>query len=242
MAKRSVLDSGPAPTLLYGYGGFRIAMEASYSAIIGKFWIERGGVYALSNIRGGGEFGPAWHKAALKHERQKAYDDFHSVAEDLIADKVTTHSQLGIEGGSNGGLLMGVAFTQRPDLYQAVVCQVPLLDMIRYHELPPGASWIGEYGDPRIPEDKNAIAKYSPYQNLFPDRVYPKVFFVTSSKDDRVNPAHARKMAAKMENYGYTFYYYENVDGGHAAGKDPLEAARRNALEYTYLWRMLSQE
>jgi len=239
VAKKSVLESGSASTLLYGYGGFRIAMEASYSGIIGKLWLERGGIYALANIRGGGEFGPLWHKAALKHDRQKAYDDFHAIAEALIYDKVTTSRQLGIEGGSNGGLLMGVAFTQRPDLYHAVVCQVPLLDMLRYHELPPGASWIGEYGDPRIQEDYEVLASYSPYQNLFSERHYPKVFFITSSKDDRVHPAHARKMAAKMESFGYPFFYYENVDGGHGAGKNPLEKARRNALEYTYLWKML---
>ncbi|HBP00229.1 TPA: S9 family peptidase, partial [Candidatus Uhrbacteria bacterium] len=205
----------------------------------GKLWLERGGIYALANIRGGGEFGPLWHKAALKHDRQKAYDDFHAITEALIYDKVTTSRQLGIEGGSNGGLLMGVAFTQRPDLYHAVVCQVPLLDMLRYHELPPGASWIGEYGDPRIQEDYEVLASYSPYQNLFSERHYPKVFFITSSKDDRVHPAHARKMAAKMESFGYPFFYYENVDGGHGAGKNPLEKARRNALEYTYLWKML---
>ena len=231
---------GTNPTYLYGYGGFEVSMTPYYLTTHGKLWIEEGGVYVLANIRGGGEFGPRWHQAALKENRQRAYDDFHAVAEDLIRRKITSPEHLGIGGGSNGGLLVGVAFTQRPDLYQAVFCVVPLLDMLRYHELPPGASWIGEYGDPRIPEEHDFIARYSPYQNLNRETTYPKVFFYTSTKDDRVHPAHARKMAAKMEAMGHPFYYFERIEGGHAGGANLVQYAELYALQYSYLFEMLA--
>ena len=230
---------GNAPTLLYGYGGFQVSMPPTYSGALGKMWIEPGGVYVVANIRGGGEFGPEWHQAALKEHRQRAYDDFIAVAEDLIARKITSPRRLGIMGGSNGGLLMGVMFTQRPDLFRAVVCQVPLLDMLRYHKLLAGASWMAEYGDPDKPEEAEFLRRISPYHNLRAGAAYPEVFFLTSTKDDRVHPGHARKMAAKMTSMGLPFLYYENIDGGHAAAANLKERARRNALEFTYLFRKL---
>lgn len=240
IAQKDVLDKGPAPTLLYGYGGFQIPVRPGYSSVMGKLWVERGGVYVIASIRGGGEFGPAWHQAALKHHRQRAYDDFHAVAETLIQTKVTTHEKLGIRGGSNGGLLMGVAYTQRPDLYTGVLCLVPLLDMVRYDKLPPGASWVAEYGDPDDPDDLAYIKTYSPYQNLKKDKEYPKVFFLTSTKDDRVHPGHARKMAARMAEYGHPFYYFENIEGGHGAAANQKQRAHELALEITYLNRVLA--
>ncbi len=233
-----VLD-GTNATRLYGYGGFRISLDPSYSGIVGKLWLEQGGVNVIANIRGGGEFGPGWHEAALKLNRQRAYDDFAAVAEDLIARKITTPPHLGIMGGSNGGLLVGVAFTQRPELYNAVVCAVPLLDMLRYHLLPPGASWMGEYGDPDIPEERAAIAAYSPYQNVRADADYPKVFFITSTKDDRVQPGHARKMAARMIEQGHDILYYENIEGGHSASANLKQVAYQSALQYVYFSRQL---
>ena len=232
---------GENPTLLYGYGGFRSAQTAYYSGINGKLWLERGGVYALANIRGGGEFGPRWHKAALLENRQRAFDDFIAIAEDLVARKITSPKRLGIMGGSNGGLLMGAAFTQRPDLFNAVVCQVPLLDMIRYTKLPPGASWMGEYGDPDSPDMRAYIEKYSPYQNLKTGVKYPEVLFETSTKDDRVHPGHARKMTAKMEELGNKVYFYENMEGGHGASADNSQRAKRLALEYAYLFKLLAK-
>ncbi len=231
--------NGKNPTLLYGYGGFEISMRPRYSAIIGSHWLSEGGVYVLANIRGGGEFGPAWHQAALKENRQNAYDDFIAIAEDLIARKVTSPEHLGIMGGSNGGLLMGVMFTQRPDLFKAVVCSVPLLDMKRYNKLLAGASWMAEYGNPDIPEEWEYIKKYSPYQNVLPGKNYPKVFFSTTTRDDRVHPAHARKMAAKMEKLGYQIYYYENTEGGHSAGTTNKQRAFLSALTSSYLSIML---
>lgn len=237
--KKGMSLDGKNPTLLYGYGGFEIPMLPSYRAAMGKVWLERGGVFALANIRGGGEFGPAWHQAALKHNRQLAFDDFISVGDDLVSRKVTSPRHLGIMGGSNGGLLMGAAMTQRPDLFNAVVIQVPLLDMMRFHKLLAGNSWMGEYGNPDLPEDCAVILKYSPYQKLDKATQYPHAFFVTSTFDDRVHPGHARKMAAKMEEFGKTFSYFENMTGGHAASTTPSEVAFRNALEYTFLWRML---
>jgi len=230
---------GTAPTLLYGYGGFQVSMTPSYAGVIGKLWCEKGGVYVLANIRGGGEFGPQWHKAALKAERQRAFDDFLAVAEDLIRRGITSPRRLGIMGGSNGGLLMGAMLVQRPDLFRAIVIQVPLLDMLRYHKLLAGASWIAEYGDPDVPEEAEFLRRISPYHNLRPGIAYPEPFFVTSTKDDRVHPGHARKMAAKMESMGLTFFYYENVDGGHSAAANLAERARRNALEFTYLTEKL---
>lgn len=226
---------GKNPTLLYGYGGFEISEVPFYSGTVGNAWLENGGVYVLSNIRGGGEFGPKWHQAGLKEKRQNIYNDFHAIAEDLISRKITSNKNLGIMGGSNGGLLMGVAFTQRPDLYNAVVCQVPLLDMKRYNKLLAGASWMGEYGDPDKPEEWEYISKYSPYQNLKPGMKYPEVFFTTSTRDDRVHPGHARKMVAKMLDMGYPVYYYENTEGGHAGSSTNEQRAKASALQYSYL-------
>jgi len=236
---RDLKPDGTAPTLLYGYGGFQISMTPAYSGTVGKLWLESGGVYVLANIRGGGEFGPEWHQAGLKTKRQLIYDDFVAVAEDLITKKITTPRRLGIMGGSNGGLLMGVMLTQRPDLWNAVVLQVPLLDMLRYDRLLAGASWVDEYGSPAVPEERAFLETISPYHRLKAGVAYPAPFFVTSSKDDRVHPGHARKMAAKMEELGYPFWYYENIDGGHAAASDQRERAKRVALEFTYLSQRL---
>ena len=230
---------GTAPTLLYAYGGFQNSMKPGYSATVGKLWLEKGGVYVVANIRGGGEFGPAWHEAGLKAHRQRVYDDFFAVSEDLIARKITSPRRLGIMGGSNGGLLMGVALTQRPELYNAVVIQVPLFDMMNYTHIGAGASWVGEYGDPAIPEERAWIAGYDPYSNLKAGQPYPQVFIETSTKDDRVHPAHARKAGARLEALGYSFLYYENMDGGHAAAANLGETATRVALEYTYLMQRL---
>ncbi|MFK8052562.1 MAG: prolyl oligopeptidase family protein [Woeseiaceae bacterium] len=226
---------GTTPTLLYGYGGFEISLLPSYSAGLGKLWLERGGAYALANIRGGGEFGPAWHQAGLKGKRQVIYDDFIAIGEDLIDRKITSPKHLGIMGGSNGGLLMGVMMTQRPDLWNAIVVQVPLLDMLRYHKLLAGASWVDEYGDPDVREERAFLETISPYQNFDEDTEYPTPFFVTSTKDDRVHPGHARKMAKLFEASEKPFLYYENIDGGHSAAANQKERAKRSALEYTYL-------
>ncbi len=236
-AKTTVLN-GNNPTLLNAYGGFEISEVPFYSGVIGQAWLEKGGVFVLANIRGGGEFGPKWHQAGLKEKRQNIYNDFHGVAEDLIARKITSSQHLGIMGGSNGGLLMGVAFTQRPDLYNAVVCQVPLLDMQRYNKLLAGASWMGEYGDPDT-SDWEFIKKYSPYQNVTKDTKYPEVFFMTSTRDDRVHPGHARKMAAKMIDMGHKVYYYENTEGGHGGSSTNEQRAKFYALYYSYLWMKL---
>lgn len=238
MAKDLVLN-GRNPTLLYGYGGFEISILPSYSAIVGKNWLEQGGVYVSANIRGGGEFGPAWHQAALKQNRHKAYEDFEAVAEDLMARKITSSKHLGIEGRSNGGLLVGNAFTRRPELYQAVVCQVPLLDMRRYNKLLAGASWMGEYGNPDLAEEWSYIQDFSPYHKLKSNIDYPKVFFTTSTRDDRVHPAHARKMVARMEQQGHDVLYYENIEGGHAGAADNRQKAELTALTYTYLLQQL---
>lgn len=230
---------GPSPTLLYGYGGFEVSLDPSYSGTTGRLWLENGGVYVLANIRGGGEFGPAWHQAGLKTKRQVIYDDFIAVGEDLQARGVTSPEKLGIMGGSNGGLLMGVMLTQRPDLWNAVVCQVPLLDMLRYHLLLAGASWVDEYGSPDVAEERAWLEAMSPYHNVDPAADYPEVFFVTSTKDDRVHPAHARKMAKLFEDLDKPFLYYENIDGGHSAAANLRERARRSALEYVYLSQKL---
>lgn len=231
---------GSHPTLLYGYGGFEVSLTPWYSAGAGKAWIEKGGVYVVANIRGGGEFGPRWHQAALKQHRQKAYDDFIAVGEDLIQRKITQPKQLGIMGGSNGGLLMGVMLTQRPDLFGAVVCQVPLLDMQRYNQLLAGASWMGEYGNPDIPAEWAYIRKFSPYHNLKDGVRYPNVLFTTSTRDDRVHPGHARKMFAKMQGMGIqNAWYYENMEGGHAGAADNGQKADMTALEFSFLWKML---
>ncbi len=232
--------AGPLPTLLYGYGGFEDSLTPYYPTITGKLWLEHGYQYALANIRGGGEFGPKWHQAALKEHRQRAYDDFEAIAEDLIARGYTKPKELGIMGGSNGGLLVGVAMTQRPDLFNAVVCEVPLLDMLRYTKLQAGASWIGEYGDPAIPKDRAYLEKYSPYQNLKPGVQYPVPLIWTSTRDDRVGPAQARKFAAKMIEQKHKLYYFEEIEGGHSAGADLNQAAEHYALEFTYLRERLA--
>ena len=230
---------GKNPTILYGYGGFEVSLLPSYLTTEGKLWLEKGGVYAVANIRGGGEFGPKWHQSALKSQRQKAYDDFISVAEHLISQKVTSPRHLGIMGGSNGGLLMGVMMTQRPELFQGVVCSVPLLDMLRFHTLLAGASWMAEYGNPDLNQDRKYIQTYSPYQKLGEADAYPEVFFTTSTRDDRVHPAHARKMAAKMEALGHPFYYYENIDGGHGGSANLEQSAHLKALTMTYFHKKL---
>ncbi len=232
-------DDGPGPTLLYGYGGFEIPMTPGYQALTGAGWLEPGGTYVVANIRGGGEFGPAWHRAALKENRPLAYEDFEAVAEDLIRRSVTTSRQLGIMGGSNGGLLMGNMLTRRPDLFGAVVAQVPLFDMRRYHELLAGASWMAEYGDPDVPEEWAFIQGFSPYHNVDADADYPPILVTTSTRDDRVHPGHARKMVAKLEAMGHAVAYYENVEGGHAGAADNAQSAFMWALAYEFLWRHL---
>ncbi len=235
VSSKSVKYDGKNPTLIYAYGGFEVPSVPGYSAVTGQSWLDNGGVYVLANIRGGGEFGPAWHQAGLKEKRQNIYNDFYAVAEDLIVKKITSQQHLGISGGSNGGLLVGVAFTQRPELYNAVVCAVPLLDMQRYNKLLAGASWMGEYGDPDKAEDWAYIQKYSPYHNLKKGVKYPEVYFFTSTRDDRVHPGHARKMVAKMEDMGYTVYYYENTEGGHGGSSTNDQRAKAAALQYSYL-------
>jgi prolyl oligopeptidase len=230
------------PTLLYGYGGFEIPMLPNYNAGVGSAWLERDGVYVLANIRGGGEFGPTWHEAARKQNRQRAYDDFIAVAEDLAARKVTSPKHLGIQGGSNGGLLMGVMLTERPDLFKAVVCQVPLLDMRRFNKLLAGASWMDEYGNPDKPEEWTYLSKYSPYQNVRASTQYPRVLFTTSTRDDRVHPGHARKMVARMKEQGHDVLYYENIEGGHGGAANNKQAAYMSTLAYTFLLKELAPE
>ncbi|MBT8141950.1 MAG: S9 family peptidase [Gammaproteobacteria bacterium] len=234
VARKDLELNGKNPTVMYGYGGFEVSLRPSYSATIGIDWLDQGGTYVLTNIRGGGEFGPKWHHAALKEKRPRAYEDFIAIAEDLIDRKITSPQHLGIRGGSNGGLLVGAIYTMRPDLFNAVVCAVPLLDMKRYNKLLAGASWMAEYGDPDIPEQWDYIKNYSPYHNLEKNREYPKVFFYTSTKDDRVHPGHARKMVALMEEYGHPNYYYENIEGGHAGSTNNEQAAYISALTYSY--------
>jgi len=229
---------GSNPTLLYAYGGFENSQLPSYLGSKGPSWVSRGGVYVLANIRGGGEFGPEWHMAAVKENHQTNFDDLIAVAEDLINRKITSAEHLGIQGGSQGGLLVGGAFVQRPDLFKAVVCQVPLLDMKRYNKLLAGASWMGEYGNPDT-DDWDYIKTWSPYHNLDKNADYPEVYFYTSTLDDRVHPAHARKMVAKMTDMGHKVYYYENTEGGHSGGANLNQAAYSGALAYAYLWMML---
>ena len=225
---------GAVPTLLEAYGGFEISLNASYSATAGAAWIERGGVYVQANLRGGGEYGPAWHEAAMKHRRQNAYDDLAAVAEDLVHRGVTTGKTLGIIGASNGGLLTSVMLTQRPELFGAVVSKVPLTDMERFHKLLAGASWMSEYGNPEDAEDWAALSKYSPFHNVKRGAAYPPMFFTTSTKDDRVHPAHARKMVAKLEALGHRPLYYENIEGGHGGAADIKQRAYVDSLVYTF--------
>lgn len=231
--------AGPQPTVLYGYGGFEVSLTPSYSATFGKLWLEKGGVHVVANIRGGGEFGPGWHDAARAENRQKAFDDFAAVAADLIKRGITTPKQLGIMGGSNGGLLVSTVMTQHPELLGAVVCQVPLIDMIRYTGIGAGASWASEYGDPADAKAREWILKYSPYQNVKPGVKYPPVLFTTATSDDRVTPVHARKMAAKMEAMGYDVLFFENTDGGHGAAADHKQAAEMWTLSFIYLKQKL---
>ncbi|MGC2636468.1 MAG: prolyl oligopeptidase family serine peptidase [Acidobacteriaceae bacterium] len=233
--RKDMAYNGENPTLLNAYGGFEVAMTPNYNAIRGKLWLEKGGVFVLANIRGGGEFGPAWHEAGLKTHRQRIYDDFAAVAEALIARKITSPRHLGIMGGSNGGLLMGVEMTQHPDLYNAIVIQVPLLDMLRFEHIAAGASWVGEYGSVSVPAERAFLEKISPYNQLKPDVKYPEPFIFTTTRDDRVGPQHARKFAAKMEEYHEPFLYDEIVEGGHGAGADLKETARSWAEMYLYL-------
>lgn len=230
---------GSNPTLLYAYGGFQVSQTPNYSAGTGKLWLERGGTYVLANIRGGGEFGPAWHDAGLKTKRQVVYDDFAAVGQDLIARKITSPRRLGIRGGSNGGLLMGVEFNQHPDLWNAVIIDVPLLDMLRIGQIAAGASWAGEYGEVSDPEVRAFWEARSPYHNLKRGVLYPEPFIFTTTKDDRVGPVHARKFAARMKEYGLPYLFYENTEGGHAAGANLRQQARTQALEMTYLTRKL---
>jgi prolyl oligopeptidase len=232
-------SDGSNPTVLYGYGGFQISMAPFYSGGWGTTWYQRGGVFVVANIRGGGEFGPAWHQSAIKQNKQKSYDDFAAVAEDLIKSGITQPKHLGIMGGSNGGLLVGAVMVQRPELFGAVVCSVPLLDMQRYHKLLAGNSWMAEYGDPDKPEEWSFISKYSPYQNVKQGVKYPKVLFATSTRDDRVHPGHARKMAARMIEQGHDVLYYENMEGGHGGAADNAQRANLVALENTFLWTAL---
>ena len=239
VARKDIKLDGTTPTLLYAYGGFEASMLPAYSAGTGKLWLEKGGAYVLANIRGGGEFGPKWHEAGLKTNRQRIYDDFQAVAENLISRKITTPRRLGIMGGSNGGLLMGVQLTERPDLWNAVVVQVPLLDMVNYTHMSAGASWQGEYGNPDDPVEGAFLRSISPYHNVKAGVAYPEPLFETSTKDDRVGPVHARKMAALFEDMGLPFYYYENTEGGHAAAANLQETARRYAIEFTYLTQKL---
>lgn len=245
MSKEAKMD-GKNPTHIFSYGGFRNSLTPSYSGsyehlsgAYGKMWLERGGVFVLANIRGGGEFGPSWHAAALKENRHKAFEDFEAVAEDLVLRKISSPERIGIEGRSNGGLLVTATMVRHPELYGAIVCGSPLADMKRYHKLLAGASWMAEYGDPDIPEEWAYIKAYSPYQNLQTGKNYPPIFFYTSTRDDRVHPGHARKMAAKMQDMGYTAYYYENTEGGHGGSSTNEQLAYRLALAYTHLWNVL---
>jgi prolyl oligopeptidase len=236
---RDLAMDGTAPTILFGYGGFQISFPPAYKPEMGKLWLENGGVFVQANIRGGGEFGPGWHQAALNENRQRAFDDFAAVAEDLIARGITSPQHLGIYGRSNGGVLTSVSITQRPELFNAAVIESPLIDMLRYHELPAGASWIGEYGDPRIPEEAAWIAEYSAYQRLSPEVDYPRVYITTNTRDDRVHPAHARKFAARLEAQGHDHLYFEDTAGGHSNDADPVANARRWARHYVYLAQQL---
>ena len=235
VSQADLKPTGDHATLLYGYGGFEISLQPNYSASVGRAWLTQGGVYVVANIRGGGEYGPRWHQAALKENRLKAYEDFAAVAKDLVALKITRKERLGIQGGSNGGLLVGNMVTLYPNLFEAAVCQVPLLDMRRYNKLLAGASWMAEYGNPDIPEQWSYIQKFSPYQNVKEDKKYPKVLFTTSTRDDRVHPGHARKMMAKMESQGHPVWYYENIEGGHGGAANNRQSAFMQALAYTFL-------
>ncbi len=237
VGRRDRQDAGP--TLLGGYGGFEVARTPGYDGVLGRLWLSRGGTYVLANIRGGGEYGPTWHTQAMREGRHLVAEDFAAVARDLVTRGITTVEQLGAQGGSNGGLLMGIMLTQYPELFGALVCSVPLLDMRRFHLLLAGASWVAEYGNPDEPQDWEFMSKYSPYQNISADRKYPPVLITTSTRDDRVHPGHARKMAAALESAGQPVQYYENIEGGHAGAADNAQTAFRAALIYEFLLRTL---
>ncbi|MGW2593939.1 prolyl oligopeptidase family serine peptidase [Streptomyces sp. NPDC001515] len=232
--------TGPGPTLLYGYGGFEVSLTPYYGAVTGRAWLERGGSFVIANIRGGGEYGPAWHRAALGADRPRAYEDFAAVAADLVERGITTPAMLGASGGSNGGLLMGAMVTRYPELFGAVVAEVPLLDMLRFHRLLAGASWIAEYGDPDDPADRAHLEALSPYHRLAADRAYPPVLLTTSTRDDRVHPGHARKTAARLRELGHRVLLHENTGGGHAGAGDNEQAAHNKALAHTFLWQHLA--
>jgi prolyl oligopeptidase len=236
---RGMRNDGSTPTLLYGYGGFQNSMVPSYSGPMGALWLEQGNAYVVANLRGGGEFGPSWHQTAQGANKQRTWDDYIAVAEDLIRRRITSPRHLGVVGGSQGGLLVGTAITQRPELFNAAIIQVPLFDMLRYHKLGAGASWVGEYGNPEVAAERAWIEAYSPYQRLTPGRTYPTPFILTSTKDDRVHPGHGRRAAARLHQLGQPYYYYENIDGGHSAAANLRESARRLALEYTYASKRL---
>jgi prolyl oligopeptidase len=236
---KKMKTDGSTPTILYGYGGFQISKPPAYIPEMGKLWLERGGAFVIANIRGGGEFGPAWHQSALRENRQRAFDDFAAVAEDLIARKVTSPRRLGIYGRSNGGVLTTVSMTQRPDLFNAVVVESPLVDMLRYHKLSAGASWVSEYGNPDVAGDRAFIASYSGYQKLKAGVKYPEPYVTTNTEDDRVHPGHARKFSAKLAELGSPYIYYENTFGGHSNDADPAMNADRWAKHYIYLTQKL---
>jgi prolyl oligopeptidase len=236
---RDMAMDGSAPTILFGYGGFQVSFPPAYKPEMGKLWLENGGVFVNANIRGGGEFGPSWHQSVLKENRQLAFDDFAAVAADLHRRGITSPRRTGIYGRSNGGVLTSVTMTQHPELINAAVIESPLIDMLRYHELPAGASWMGEYGDPRLPADAAFIARYSAYQQLRPDTEYPRVYITTNTRDDRVHPGHARKFAARLEAMGHDHLYYEETAGGHSNDADPVANARRWARHYVYLSQQL---
>ncbi|KZS57145.1 prolyl oligopeptidase family serine peptidase [Mycobacterium ostraviense] len=238
---RPAAADGPGPTLLSGYGGFETSRTPAYDGVLGRLWLARGGTYVVANIRGGGEYGPGWHTQAMRADRHKVAEDFASVATDLVKRGITTVEQLGARGGSNGGLLMGIMLTKYPEKFGALVCDVPLLDMKRYHLLLAGASWMAEYGDPDNPDDWKFISEYSPYQNISADRKYPPVLITTSTRDDRVHPGHARKMTAALEAAGHQVWYYENIEGGHAGAADNEQLAFKSALSYSFLHQMLGE-
>ncbi len=236
---RGMVMDGTTATLLTGYGGFQVPRLPGYLGSTGKLWLERGGAYVLGNMRGGGEFGPEWHQTAIRENKQRTWDDFIAIGDDLVKRGFTGPEHLGIQGGSQGGLLVGTAFTQRPDLFNAAIVQIPLFDMLRYHLIGRGASWIGEYGDPRIPEQKAWIDGYSPYQKLTADRTFPRIMYVTSTADDRTHPSHGRKAAARMAANGQPYLYFEETKGGHSGGVDNEQRAKLQAMQWVYLMQQL---